>query len=467
MMSSRTRPAWRSEEGSALPAVLIILTVLSALGGTVLMVFLVQHRFIRRDVHRLQARYAAEAAVYHALARLEEDSVWRPDQETVLLPDGLTGTIAVVPWGGYYLITSDVEVHGQRQNLRALAGQLPESAFDYAVVLGDAATNLSVAGTTHILGNILVGRSGVRPSSFRGEAFKGRIEGNVIENEDLSMPSFDPSLFRETLEQIEALASTIADSAQGTDSTWTGENIRYHEGDLLLAALDSLGETPLTYAVKGNLTLDGTAFASGSRFIATDTLRVRGKVSGSAGLFYGGDLVLLEGGAQTTGQFLSNREIQVQSGAYLSYPSVLFVSGIYEEGERTGAIRINGTAVVDGTLIYPPAVTPEVLDEGEIVVEKGAYVRGGVYSAHWTELHGTVYGSVLTRQLHFYEDPTDYVNWLKDARIDFHQRPSSYLTPIGFGTPELEVLAWYTVSAGEDNTPTTNSRESLVSTSSL
>ena len=68
----------REESGSGLLATLVMITVVSVLIGAVVALHLAQYRFIRRDAHRLQARYAAEAGVYLAVDSLQRNPFWRP-----------------------------------------------------------------------------------------------------------------------------------------------------------------------------------------------------------------------------------------------------------------------------------------------------------------------------------------------------------------------------------------------------
>ena len=79
---------FREEAGSSLLTTLVLITVMTVLIGAVLALQSAQYRFIRRDAHRQQARYAAEAGIYVALDSLQQRPYWHPNKVRIPLPDG-------------------------------------------------------------------------------------------------------------------------------------------------------------------------------------------------------------------------------------------------------------------------------------------------------------------------------------------------------------------------------------------
>jgi hypothetical protein len=98
---------------------------------------------------------------------------------------------------------------------------------------------------------------------------------------------------------------------------------------------------------------------------------------------------------------------------------------------------------MDGTILYP--YEPNLINQVQlkVTVDTTAIVRGAIYTKGLTELFGTVHGTVITDQFYFYESPTSYFNWIKDATIDRTQRPDEFILPIGFSaSPKFEILYW-------------------------
>jgi len=449
-MKRATLHRFRQEQaGSGLLGTLMLVTVLSILISSVLAVHLVQYRLIRRQTHRVQARYAAEAGVYLAIDRLQHSPYWRATDTLLALPEGQASRVTVEAFGGYVLIFSEAQYRRSRAAVRARVGEIPPPYFDHAVQLQDGSAGLHLAGTTRITGTIVVGRRGVKTSTFKRERFTGRIQGAVFRVPDLEPPYFDNVMLEQAMEGAEQhLHGTAERSIRAAylplARRLPGDNpVLFTTGDLRLGDVDSLLlREPVTVVAGGNLVLEGPIrLQPGTMLIAGKTLRVRQSVAGRGGLFYGREGIEVTAGATVSGQFFSQQHIRIAGNAYVGYPSLLYVAG--EEVAPGGGIVVEEGAVVDGTIIYPPMDPEPAGRRGRIRIQSGAYVRGAIFNAHETEFHGTLYGTLLTRSFYFYDAPARYVNWVKDAVIDVEERPVSYRLPLCFSTaPRLDVLNW-------------------------
>ena len=440
----------RDERGSSLLVTLVLITVATVLAGAVLAAQLAQYRFIRRDAHRLQARYTAEAGVYAALDSLQTNPVARLHGYVFALPDGQASRVTVEGFGGYLFVRAVANYRRSRSTVRALVGEVPPAGFDNAVVLWDTESSLHLAGRTAIDGDIVVGPRGVRESTYRRRRFTGRHDGNVYAIDDLEPPFFEGHHLQQATLRLDDLPGRPGHDAPYPEGVYEparhlpSENPVYATaGSLHLTAADStLLATPRTIIAGQDLTIEGPLrYPPGTTFVAGRVLRLRGPFTGREGLFYGRDGIAAGDSVRCAGQFFSRGFIRVARGAYLGYPSVLYVTG--EGAEAGAAITVEGSAAVDGTLVYPRLEPPPARPGGRIVVAPAAHLRGAVFNAHETEFHGRLDGSLLTHQLYFYESPTHYVNWLKDAAIDAGARPATYLLPLRFSPrPRLAVGRW-------------------------
>lgn len=442
----------RDEQASALVTTLIILTVLSTLLGTVLMVFIAQYRFIRRDTHRTQAQYVAEAGVYEAVARLQHDPLWRSADTLLALPFGRSAIVNVEAFGGYILVRSKAQQGHSQATVRALIGEEPPARADNAIVLWDTESSLNVAGKARVKGDIIVGERGVTESAFKSEPFTGEVEGTVYPIPELEAPFFAASVLEETLLQASAYLThppvtgarerpyarrILADVLPSTNP------VHFTTGNRVLTPGDSvLLREPVTVISTGNLSLSGPlAFEPTSLFVAGDTLFVEAGVSGIEGVFVGEKAVVIRDTAPLSGHFFSRRRLDVHGHTYLDYPSVLYVAG--DAANEGGGIRIRDQAIVNGTVVHPPLAESPHQHAGRIRIDEDATVRGLVFNGHETEVHGRILGSVLTHQFYFFVSPTNYINWLRDATIDRTARPLAMLVPLQFqAAPRLRVLRW-------------------------
>lgn len=443
----------REERASALVTTLVILTVLSTLLGTVLMVFLAQYRFIRSDTHRTQARYEAEAGVYAAMARLQTNPMWRPADTLLTLPFDRSAAVSVASFGGYLLIRAKAQEGQQEAVVRAWVGEEPPARSENALVVWDTESSVNAAGATRVIGDIIVGEGGFYERAFKPEAepFTGEVDGTIYPIPELEAPYFTAAVLEETLGQATGYVNgsnayvprTQAYTRRALADVLPHENpIHFTSGHRTITPDDSLLlSEPITLVATGNLSLVGPlTFEPTSQFIAGDTLFLGEGVSGVEGLFFGQQAVEMTGGS-VAGHLFSPRAIRVSGTAHLAYPSVLYIAG--EAAEEGGRIRITDRASVSGTIIHPRLADAPRGHAGHIRIDEHAQVRGLIFNGHETEVHGTVYGSVLTHQLYFFISPTNYVNWLRNATIDRTQLPLSFVVPLQFSkTPMLSILRW-------------------------
>lgn len=439
----------REEDGGALPAVLALITVLVTTAGVIAAINLLQYRLIRRDVHRVEARYAAEAAIYLALDSLAHNVAWQRADTLLPVPTGYTARVEVEPFGGYTVVRSTVTVQSVVYRLRALAGEVPADLFHSALVVTDTESVVSICGRSRVTGSIRVGERGFRAVPYRGRRFVGSVEGEVFRIPDLDRPYFDVQpvlLVLDAFEQMleDALTGGEEDARPPPTIGLPSENlVRAFASDATLTAADSLWlATPTTVLVRGDLTLEGPLYLpAGTQFVAGGTLRVGGALAGGPAVLYGKQAVVVDEGVTAALQVLSRRRIHVAPGAHLQFPSLLYVAG---EGAAIGeGILVDSSAVVDGTVMHARLPEEPRSPRGLVTIKPHALVRGAVFNPHGTQHQGRIHGSLVTHRLYFYDSPTHYVNWLLDAEVDVSARPWPYLLPARFSErPVYEVLAW-------------------------
>lgn len=444
-------PAWRSEDGSALLTALAMIALLSVLIGAVWMVQVAQYRFFRRDAHRAMARYAAEAGLYVALDSLEQNPYWQEPDLLMELPADQRARVTVEPFGAYLYVRSLAQQGRSQAAVRALIGEVPAPEFNHAVVLWDTESSLNVAGTTRIEGTVVVGERGVRESTFERRRFTGDVRGPIRRDRELEAPFADFSFFDAAVADAERLMRRSTTPPPEIDFRLrdiarlvpSDNPITRVEGTLRLTS-DNAAQfaRPVTLIATGDLVLEGPLhLLPGTMLLAGQGLDIRGPVTGSEVLFYGRNGVTIGDGVRCAAQVFSEQFIRLTDDAYLEYPSVLYVTG--KGAEFGGAIEINNQSVMNGTVVHPSLEPEPLVPAGRIVVADSARVRGGVFNMHQTELHGTVYGSVLSHQFYFYDSPTSYVNWLLDVNIEPDERPIKYLLPLRFNEyVRLGVVAW-------------------------
>lgn len=441
------------EEGSSLVAVLIIITIIFFLIGSVLMAIIIQGRFIQRDIDEVQLRYSAEAGIHHFLADSTLPILTGSDLK-IQLADSTEALISAKPFGGFLSLASTVESEDRSKSIRTLVGSQAIPRFNNAVVLGDLRSALNLTGNTTIRGDIEVGPLSIKKKSFKGEVFEGTVEGNIKKSKSDILPKFDKSLFDREISYCDSLLKNPPKEAvqieAGTVDLSKGNVFQrgstfFVEGNLELNA-DSTTSLPgeIIFIVTGDLTLNGPiSYNPFSRFIVGKNLNISGKIEGKHGLFYARQELEVEAGEPFSGQFIAGRKALISGSSYLRYPSVVYLKGEVEKNIRKGRVELSGQSVVEGTLIIPAPDKTINQDESRLVVGNSSTVRGAIFNTGQTELHGEVMGSVLTLQFYFYKSPTSYINWLKDVTVNVDKRPENFAIPLGFsGNRKFQILVW-------------------------
>ena len=421
---------------------------------------LTQSRFIQRDIHGGKARYFAEAGLYTFLS----DSTYYADTTKtsfdVILPDSVRVTIHKQPFGAYWLLTAMASSSNQQKSLQALIGAKADSLYDHAIVMGDVFSGLIVTGTTTVRGDIVSGSDGLQRRSFRGDPFTGTVDGANIRADSSWFPQFDSRDITRQIQQLTELIESPPDNATILRSG-SFEARSYSQPDsatTYVSAADLTVSSPqdmqltdhTTFIVDGALTIEGALdLGEYSRFYVRDSIIIDGDITGRHSLFITNGSIQVSGNSHLSTQLISNESITVRGGSYLTYPSVVYVQPNVDSGSKQGSINLTGRSCIDGMVILPDVIQTITNDESLVTIEENAFVRGGVYNTSRTELIGTVQGTVLTHQFYFYQSPTNYINWLRNADIDLEQRPSPFTIPLGFSKRPAFTLLDYNEVADE------------------
>ena len=423
---------WYNEEGSALSSVLIISVIILTFIGAILAGILLQARFIQKGINKTKAIYAAEKQLFEYLSN----------------PEIQYSHLQAEFQNGFERVQSSASVGNASVTLQALVGETTQLAFQLSTVVLDNRNTLTLTGNTNLKGDYAISNNAITTSSFRGIPFRGILEG--APSEDTVSVNLDVSKYQQKYEAYEALfeeanlnrfqirnINSIQDELELSDTLYISESIELE--------LDAAGQSePFTLIVEGNLLLSRSMkLPDFSEIIVSDSLSISGSLSGNFIQIFAGDHLSVNEDVQLSAQVISGGSIEVNDQAYISYPSVLYSQKDAFAGGSTSAISLNDQAIVDGTILFP--FEPSLINQEQlkVTVDTLALVRGAIYSRGLTELFGTVYGTVITDQFYFYESPTSYFNWIKDATIDLTQRPPGFVIPIGFSdSVKYEILDW-------------------------
>lgn len=410
------------EGGFGLPSVLLLVTLLSLLVGGVLLVDLAGRRTAALRADRLQARYAAEAALDRTLGEI--DPLRLPSTFDVSLGARAGARAVAEPFGPFVLVTSDGRTGRARHRVRALVGASPGPDLPYAVVLGDPTTPLVLAGDAVVNGAVLTGPPGVQFGALPGRPAAPLHAGGVV--------TADTPTSRTSLPAATATAAAFESILTGGRSPGDSAFVIASSGDLSLSAADlaEVGGRDVWAVAGGDLTVAGPlVLPPYVRLAAAGTVRLVGDVGGGPALAYGRTGAETAGPVTASVHLLAGRSVRVGSGATLRFPSSAVAVA---PGGVT--VEVDTGAALDGFAAYAPSIDGRTAPDGLVAVRRGARLRGALYSADRAEVEGEVVGPTVTWQFRFYESPSTYVNWLRSGRYHAHVLPPPAV-PYGAGAP--------------------------------
>lgn len=448
--------------GSALVFALLMTTVLAVICAIVLRMEFFRLSFINKKIHKKEALYYAEAGIYKTLWYLSGHEGytkdWRPQREPVETLMDKICYVTVKEWGAYLEVSSLINYKGITDSIQVTVAEKPSSIYSQAVVVGDSEYSLVVTGENKIIGDVEVGRKGVETGKIEGKGFVGKtpVQGTIRRRDNPRLPFFNPSLFHKVYDTYEYDLQYEQDCIIFHHNLYlTDEIIQESEpGDIYVNGhifiTDSLLRKPLRRPLK--LIATGSIFITDSvsirekvEIIAAEKIHITDRASLEQGIIFAQGGVEISGQSSVSAQIFSGKDMVIKEHAVIKYPSILYSSGWVDDITLRGKIVIQDNARVMGTVILYPYERDLSVQKQETIIHilPGATVGGVVYSHHFVDLKGCVYGTVVTSSFYLYRSPTSYINWLKDAVIDRTQLPDGFLMPLSFRSdPEYEVLFW-------------------------
>lgn len=443
-----------SDKGFALPSVLFLLVILTTLALSLLSVAYLEKKIALKELHSLQAEFAAQSGIALALDKYSG----RPAPTSIQLdrfefPDGSAADTRIYPWGLILVAESIGASHRQRAQRRSLVAEEASKELDPALVLANPNHSLVMTGTAFIKGDVVVGSAGVSTGSLRDYTtpMKIPVTGRIKKLKNPELPAFSRVMLDSQRDFFDALIggnipsyiqriavvpggqvdlSTINDSLQ----------VLLLSGDAILSGSKDHRGPPLYIASTGSVSFADSVRLRG--LIAICSAKLIAVLQGSRfenTVLYSQDSIAVMSSLSSSGQLISPA-VTLQDGTHLQYPS--FVFSIPSKTKIRQQMVIAAHSRVEGTV----ALLTESFGNPEdhlLTLSDGSQITGAVYSQARLTLDGSVHGSVLTRDLYFYEAPTNYLGWLRKGSIEREKRPRSFMTPLGLsGIPLLGVIQW-------------------------
>jgi len=443
--SLNSLPSSALDSGSALITVLAVLFILLTAFFAVFSLALNRASFLHDEMNRIRASYLAEAGLNRFLHVSNSRQVnWKSAAATSLVhhpPGGGRYDVRAALYGGYLAVSSRGTYKGRTVCRKALVGVLPWSDLNAAVVNCSMDYSLVLAGRSRITGDAIVGPEPIRPGSISGEEFSGRklVDGNICHRPNAPFPEINREIIREYIKMTKSARSDSAQRIYGS-AIWQGQiDIAPPHPDLIIIGNDleiyaaelRSPDRPITIIAGGNIRIDGESRIDGLvQFVAERSIVVANGSRINDAVLLADDSLIIGGAAQFTGQAICGGRIGINDRAEIRYPSLLYA---YYPGHKGGSMISFGRNTTSAVVAIAEGNTdPDSPPVDIIQIDSGAVVKGTVICPEGTDIKGQLHGTSLTGYYYYYDEPTLYINWLKDAEINRSRLDFLTVLPMSF-----------------------------------
>ena len=434
-----------SKQGSAIITVIIFITIFLLLISTFILYIRGREKILTNFGYEVQTYQNAQSVLNVALKEYDKNLQthhYKSHKYSYSLFGKDSSFAEIKPWGFFLLCTAKSKISKISSTRRFLIGTYPEDIYGFAMIIGKTYLPVTVSGTSKITGDVAVGRQSVKPGILKGRRYKGEktVYGNIYRDNTSYLPEANTELLTAQIDRLKKLytqAESISKIFESNDKI-TRINLSNHifllnENDIntikQMGIRDIIG--PGILIVNSDIHIEEINLYKQITIYSEKQVEIAASSSIDHVLLFSKNLKI-NGPGKLRGQFFANENLSIDNGAELLYPSIAGL--ILNNNQKDNVLHIGKKVTIEGSvLIVKKADTKNQLEnKHKLFIDEGAIINGITYSDNYTELKGTVFGTVLTGALSFYLEPTNYVNWIHDAEINRPVMLRNFIYPIAF-----------------------------------
>lgn len=435
------------QQGYALPsALLIMLLVEFLLLGAIMLIFFYNQLNIRKiDKKRLEL--ACYSAVQNFLAYSENYKYF--NSYIYISSDSVNIALDVKQKGLFLELIASGQKNRDSIRIQYLFASKVTVPFDNALVITKPNLSATVTGNTKIKGNILVTRDRIIKGNIRGyeHSNDNYLEGNVYVDDTIKPKLWVDSIYT----KLKMFYDTLKQNGKKVNEDFI-LNSKHHFEPLIE-----------NYSVEGNLIINGELRQNQrivKRFFVKGNVIIEDNVSSNINIeIIATGKVIIENNCKLSNLIIfSEKEIQIKQGSIFKncqlfseykidakksifyYPSILTV---YVNTVDTSKYRnsINLSDVVyNGSVLLLCRDVGLSGNKSIISIDEHSKMQGNIYCENNLELKCTMTGVIYTYNFWNYIEPTEYINWFINIKIDRNKLDPSFLLPLGLSSVAEYIL---------------------------
>lgn len=309
-------------------------------------------------------------------------------------------------WGAFEIIISKAVFKNLTEIKLAQVGDaIDTTSKNYCLYLRDEDKPLAISGKTKLVGSVYVSKAGIKRAYIEGQSFLGTnlVEGEIRTSEK-QLPEFNMDIHQKINEYLSKRYLTEMDSVAEVGIELSGDSINnsflnktiVFEAANKLVVSNGLYFGNIIITSQKEIEIQNTALIDNVIFIAPKII-IAEKFKGSLQAFATDSVILM-------------KEVR------LNYPSTL---GLIKstDSEKVSCIVLMEKDSVFGN-IFADAQQDKINSIIGIVLSKESFIYGQVYSNGFSDIQGTIHGSIMTDKLILKTPSASYENHLLNAEID-------------------------------------------------
>lgn len=425
-----------NEHGSALISVIVFITIVLFFISIMILYNHLQFKNITQYGMRIQTHHNAKSAIL-ILLNQHIDKKLTPGNYYVSVNKDDSTVVEVVPWGLYLKIKATSTIKSVRSARTFLIGKIGMPLISNALVIGDTRNPLIFTGNTFVSGDALVGPQGIRPGVLKGIRYKGThiLDGSMVKDSHSYLPKFQAeSILNNQIYKIKSLNAIGYRSVKKTENHLALENqtVFISQSDLDDLIKNGVNKIvgPGILMANENLVFKNLDIYNQVQIVCGNEVTFLSPLHGEHLLVFA-KKIYIDGPCVLRGQFYANLDLAVENGAEFNYPSIVGLI-LENSAKQEQILKIGKNIRFEGIVLVSDLKETDSRLKYMLKTDPGSIILGMCYSGLYSELHGTVYGTVMTRSFYLYERPTIYINWLKDAVINRKLLQDDIALPLGF-----------------------------------
>ncbi len=426
-----------SEDGYALPSVMLI----SLLVITMLLSILSVIYFTNRGTSRLVEQQKLKLSCYSVVQMALVDSNLLYSDSSMIVYDNFNVLLRTRQYGFWREITATSVGINDSVKLKSLIGikGTEDGYFNNAIVISRPNLRATVVGNTEITGDILgtsdqiimgniFGEPPIKKDYHKGQkkidaSIKSQlIPDSLFENISKSFSNSN-SIFVENrysevnLNNIDQFSSGITHNYKsdfeisGTIKSKRKDEVRLKTEKSLRILENTLVKLPLV-------------IYSDSMIVFEENCQIENMI-----IYSNGPIIINRGSTFRNVQFFSSDSIYIE-GSQFNYPSIICLSTDDTISKNQNKAIIIESSIINGSVLLMTNTSGLNSNRTKIQIDSDSKVQGLVYSENNLELFGEIFGTIFTYNFWYYKEPTEYINWLINVKVNRVELNKWFLLPI-------------------------------------